>query len=496
MKVEFLDTTFRDGHQSNWGSGMPIGMMEAVAEDVAKSGFQVVEVPMMPLQFKKVVRDLREDPWEMAKMLAKKMPNVTKAFMGEPAIFPFEIINAPEEIVKLYYKSITQTGVLNRVQIMANIFGNVPELYPWYIPMCRSMGLQIALAISYALSPRHTDEYYAEKVRQQAAHKPDVIYLKDQGGLLTIDRIRTLMPIFLENSNGIPVELHSHCTTGLAEAVYMEAAKLGCPTFHTAIPPLGNGTAQPSVLSTAQNLKLMGNEVDLDLERIKSVSERLSSFAKQDGFPIGAPSPYDYSQYIYQIPGGVISNLSHQLKELRLQDRLDEVVKETVEVRKDLGYPVMITPYSQFVVSQAAINVATGERYKVVIDEIIQFAQGIFSEDSGFTWMDQNLKDKILDLPRAKQLATQKKVDVPLKKIREKFGGPNLSDEEFLLRYIMRGTTEIDTMREATKAGPWKTYSCRETPLFDLLKNLSNQPQITLFQVNSPQGSLVLQKAK
>jgi len=156
----------------------------------------------------------------------------------------------------------------------------------------------------------------------------------------------------------------------------------------------------------------------------------------------------------------------------------------------------MITPYSQFVVSQAAINVATGERYKVVIDEIIQFAQGIFSEDSGFTWMDQNLKDKILDLPRAKQLATQKKVDVPLKKIREKFGGPNLSDEEFLLRYIMRGTTEIDTMREATKAGPWKTYSCRETPLFDLLKNLSNQPQITLFQVNSPQGSLVLQKAK
>lgn len=496
MKVEFLDTTFRDGHQSNWGSGMPIGMMEAVAEDVAKSGFHVVEVPMMPLQFKKVVRDLKEDPWEMAKMLAKKMPNVTKAFMGEPAIFPFEIINAPEEIVKLYYKCITQTGVLNRVQIMANIFGNVPVLYPWYLPMCRSMGLEISLAISYALSPRHTDEYYAEKVRQQAAHKPDVIYLKDQGGLLTIDRIRTLIPIFLENSNGIPVELHSHCTTGLAEAVYMEAAKLGCPTFHTAIPPLGNGTAQPSVLNTARNFKLMGHEVDLDLERIKSVSERLTSFAKQDGFPIGAPSPYDYSQYIYQIPGGVISNLTHQLKELRLQDRLDEVVKETVEVRKDLGYPVMITPYSQFVVSQAAINVATGERYKVVIDEIIQFALGVFSEDSGYTWMDQNLKDKILSLPRAKQLAAQKKVDVPLKKIREQFGGPDLSDEEFLLRYIMRGTSEIDTMREATKAGPWKTYSCRKTPLLDLIKNLSNQPQITHFQVNSQQGSLVLQKAK
>lgn len=495
MKLQFLDTTFRDGHQSNWGSGMPIGMMEAVAEDVGKCGYQVVEVPMMPLQFKKVVRDLKEDPWEMAKMLAKKMPNVTKSFMGEPAIFPFEIINAPQEMVTLYYKCITQTGVLNRVQIMANIFGNVPELYPWYIPMCRSVGLQIALAISYAHSPRHTDEYYAEKVRQQAAHKPDVIYLKDQGGLLTIDRIKTLMPIFLENSNGIPVELHSHCTTGLAEAVYMEAAKLGCQTFHTAIPPLGNGTAQPSVLSAARNFKLMGHEVELDLERIQSVSEHLTRFAVQDGFPLGAPAPYDYSQYIYQIPGGVISNLTHQLKELRLENRLDEVIEETVQVRKDLGYPVMITPYSQFIVSQAAINVATGERFKVVIDEIIQFALGIYSEDSGYLWMDQNLKDKILNLPRAKQIAAQKKVDVPLKKIREQFGGPSLSDEEFLLRYIMKGTAEIDVMREATKTGPWKTYSCFDTPLLDLIKDLSNQPQITHVQVQTSSGSLVLQKA-
>lgn len=489
MELQFVDTTFRDGSQSLWAAGMRPGMMEVIAEDVDQSGFKVVEVPVMPLNFKKIVRDLKEDPWEMTKMLAEKMPNTTKSFMGEPAIFPFEIVGAPEAVVKLYYERIVATGVLNRVQIMANIFGNVDKLYPWYLPFLRSQNLEIALALSYTISPRHTDEYYAEKTRELAAMKPDVIYLKDQGGLLTVDRIRTLMPVILNNANGIPVELHSHCTTGMADLVYLEAMKLGVNTFHTGIPPLADGSGQPSVLRVAENAAYQGYQSNLDMERIQRASDRLMSMAKQDNMPIGAPLPYDYSQYIYQIPGGVISNLKHQLKELKLENRLDEVLEETVLVRKDLGYPVMITPYSQFVVSQAAINVATGERYKVIIDEIIQFSQGIFSEDSGYTWMDQNLKDKVLSLPRAKQLATVPDASTPLHKIREQFGGPDLSDEEFLLRYIMKGTKEIEEMR---KAGPPKKYFSATTPLVQLLENLSKQPDITHVQIQGHQGSLLL----
>lgn len=490
MELKFIDTTFRDGSQSLWGAGMRVGMMDAIAEDIDQSGYSVIEVPVMPLNFKKIARDLKEDPWEMVKMLAAKMPRTKKAFMGEPAIFPFDIINAPEPVVKLFYERIVATGVLNRVQIMGNIFGNVQELYPWYLPFLRSQGLEVVMALAYTVSPRHTDEYYEKKTQELVALKPDVIYLKDQGGLLTLDRIRTLMPIILKNSKGIPVELHSHCTTGLAEVVYMEALKLGCRTLHTAIPPLANGSGQPSILSTAQNAKLLGYTVNLDLERIRKASGRLTSMAKMDKMPLGAPLEYDYSQYIYQIPGGVISTLKHQLIALKLENRLDEVIEETIQVRKDLGYPVMITPYSQFMVSQSAINVATGERYKIVIDEIIQFALGVFSEDSGYTWMDQNLKDKILSLPRAKELASKKKVDLPLQKIREKFGGPDLSDEEFLLRYIMNGTQEIEAMRQA---GPYKRYSAT-TPLLDLLKDLSNKPKITYIQVGNRQSSLVLQK--
>ena len=489
MKIQYVDTTFRDGSQSLWAAGMRPGMMEAIAEDIDQAGFKVVEVPVMPLNFKKIVRDLQENPWEMVRMLAEKMPNTTKSFMGEPAIFPFEIVGAPQSVVKLYYERLVSMGVLNRVQVMANIFGNLDKLYPWYLPFLRSQNLEVALALSYTVSPRHTDEYYAQKTQEIVDMKPDVIYLKDQGGLLTVDRIRTLIPIIIENAKGIPIELHSHCTTGLAEIVYLEAAKLGIRTLHTGIPPLAEGSGQPSVLNTVQNASYLGYQSDLDMERIQRASDRLMSIAKQDKMPIGVPLSYDHSQYIYQIPGGVISNLKHQLKELKLEDRLDEVLEETVRVREDLGYPVMITPYSQFVVSQAAINVATGERYKVVIDELIQFALGTFSEDSGYTFMDQNLKDNILSLPRAKQMSTVPDGDISLNKIREQFGGPHLSDEEFLLRYIMKGTQEIEIMR---KAGASRKYFSASTPLFQLFENLSKQPNVTHVQIEGLRSSIIL----
>jgi oxaloacetate decarboxylase alpha subunit len=489
MAIQFVDTTFRDGSQSLWAAGMRPGMMEEIADHLDNSGFSVIEVPVMPLNFKKIVRDLKEDPWEMARMLAAKMPKTKKSFMGEPAIFPFEIVGAPEAVVKLYYQKLVEIGVLDRVQIMANIFGNVDELYPWYLPFLRSQGLEIALAISYTISPRHTDEYYAKKTQEIAKSKPNVIYLKDQGGLLTVDRIRTLLPIIIENANGIPVEVHSHCTTGLADLVYLEALQLGVKVLHTSVPPLAEGSGQPSVFNVARNAKHLGFDNNLDLERIQLASDRLHQMAKQDSMPIGAPISYDYSQYVYQIPGGVISNLKHQLAELNLQDRLEEVLEETIRVREDLGFPVMITPYSQFVVSQAAINIATGERYKVVIDELIQFSLGTFSEDSGYTWMNQNLKDKILALPRVKQLPSVPDGSVSLDKIREQFGASQLSDEEFLLRYIMKGKKEIEEMRNA---GPYRKYFSASTPLVQLLEKLSKQPTISHVQIQGRQGSLIL----
>ena len=492
MDVRLIDTTFRDGSQSLWASGMRTGMIEAVAAAMDQAGFDVIEVPVGGIYFKKFIRDLKENPWDMARMVARTMPNAVKSCMTPGVIHPFEA-PPPRSIVKLFYTRLVETGALNRAQSSSNTFGQIKGAFPWIIPLFRDLGLQVALALSYTISPRHTDEYYAQKTREILAFKPDSIYLKDQGGLLTVDRLRTLLPVIVQNANGVPVELHSHCTTGLAPLVYLEALKLGVQRLHTAIPPLANGSSQPSVFNVIKNVRLLGYSTKVDEKSLRLAEERLTAIAKLEKLPIGAPLEYDYAQYIHQVPGGVISNLVHQLAELRLQHRLDEVLEESVQVRRELGFPIMITPHSQFMVTQSAINVAVGERYKVVIDELILFAQGVYGEDSGYTWMDQNLKDKLLSMPRAKELAelaAQQHRDIPLADIREKLGGPGVSDEEFLLRYIMKGAEEIEAMHAA---GRPKQYFNTAIPLLTLIQELGKHRQVRYIRVQRGSDSLVVQ---
>ncbi|WP_161142710.1 biotin carboxyl carrier protein [Propylenella binzhouense] len=487
MNVDFIDTTFRDGHQSLWAFGMRSGMMEAVAEDMDNAGFKAIEVPILGIFIKKCIRDLKEDYWELARVLARKMPRTPKVGLGGAFILPFEL-GTPRSVIELYYRHLAELGVVDRMQVTCNTLDQIKRALPWIVPMLRGVGLEVVLALSYTISPRHTDAYYAETTRRLLPFKPDAIYLKDQGGLLTVDRARTLLPTIVANADGIPVELHSHCTTGQAEMVYLEAMRLGISTLHTAVPPLANGPSQPSVLNVARNARILGYSTSVDDALLQSVSERLTAFARADGMPIGAPLEHDAAQYVHQVPGGVISNLKYQLAELGIQDRLDEVLEECVQVRKDLGYPIMITPLSQYVVTQAAINVAKGERYKLVIDEVLLHALGVFGEDSGYTWMDQDLRDRFLSLPRAEELKKRPNMDVPLEDIREKLGGPDLSDEELLLRYVMKGDQEIRAMRAA---GPPRRYHAG-LPLAGLVEELGKHKGVRYVQVQRGGDQLVV----
>ena len=489
MEARFIDTTFRDGSQSLWASGMRPGMMESVAEAMNGAGYDVIEVPVGGNYVKKCVRDLKEDPWEMARMLARKMPDVTKSTMAGNYILALDPL-VPRSMIEFYYAHLVGIGVLNRAQMSSNTFDQTTRAFPWIIPAFRKLGLQIVLALSYTISPRHTDEYYAQKTREIVAFKPDAIYLKDQGGLLTVDRARTLLPAIVKNANGVPVELHSHCTTGLAPLVYLEALQLGVYRLHTGVPPLANGSAQPSIFNVAENARLTGYSPRIDLAVLRPVSEQLTAIAKLEKLPIGAPLEYDHGQYVHQVPGGVISNLRHQLAELRILDRLDEVLEETVRVRQDFGYPIMITPHSQFVVTQAAINVATGERYRHVIDDLILLAMGAYGEDSGYPWMDQNLRDRLLGTNRASELTAREQPEVSLKDLREKLGGPGISDEEFLLRYIMKGGQEIQAMRAA---GPPKQYFTAGMPLLSLIQELAKHRSVRYVQVARGSNSIIVQ---
>jgi oxaloacetate decarboxylase alpha subunit len=272
---------------------------------------------------------------------------------------------------------------------------------------------------------------------------------------------------------------------------YLEAVGLGVHTLHTAVPPLANGSSQPSIFNVANNLLLMGHAPHIDLGILAPVSERLTAIARMEGLPIGAPLEYDYAQTLHQIPGGVISNLVHQLAELRIQHRLDEVLEEVIVMQKELGYPIMITPYSQFVVTQAAINVATGERYKSIIDPIYLFAMGTYGEDSGYMWMDQNLKDRVLASPRARELANRPPVDQTMQQIQQNFGATGLSDEEFLLRYIMLGDEDLRAMRAA---GPPKQFFNADMPLLTLLKEMDKQKHVRHIHLQRSGETLTLHR--
>ena len=471
-EIRFVDQTLRDGNQSLWALSMSTSMMLPVAERINRAGFKAVDLTA-PAHFKSIVRDVREDPWERIRLIAAKMPDTALAIMQQCSITGFGIV--PKCMAKLWSQRLAANGI-RRVHLMeaSNDFGlRVPD----YVRFATDAGMHLALCITYSISPRHTDAYFAQKTRDAVALKVPTIVLKDPGGLLTPERIKILMPVILKNAGKTPVELHSHCTTGLAPLVYLEAVKRGVRTLHTAIPPLANGSAQPSVLNIADNLRHLGYAPRVDQPEVARVSEHLYYVAKREGRPIGAPVEYEEYQYVHQIPGGVISNLKRQLTQLKLIDRLPQVIEECIQVRKDFGYPIMVTPFSQYIATQAAINVVLGERYKQVVDDMIYYALGFWGKDAADR-IDRDVMDKIMRLPRSKELANWEPPEPTLEQMRDQYGGASVSDDELLLRYIIGSDDDIKNMRAA---GPIRhdKYVGAATPLRTLIEELLKRKDLS-----------------
>jgi oxaloacetate decarboxylase (Na+ extruding) subunit alpha len=485
--VTFIDTTFRDGQQSLWAEGMTTGMMLPVASQMDRAGFTSMEL-IASSHFLKCVRELREDPWERIRLLSKRITRTPLVLMTHYSIGAFDL--TPFSILKIYFERLKANGI-RRVQLM-DPANDLSFRVHHCVKFAKEVGLEVALGLVFSISPKHTDEHYARKVRDAAALKVDTIYLKDSGGLLTPERVRTLIPLFLQNSDGIPVALHSHCTTGLAPLVYLDAVKLGVSTLCTAIPPLANGPSQPSVFNIVSNLKYLGYTPRIDEEAVKPVADHFARIARREGLPIGKPLEYDAYQYVHQVPGGVISNLKHQLSKLRMEERLEEVLAEAVQVRKDLGYPIMVTPFSQYVVSQASINVMLGERYKQVLDEIIQYTLGHWGKESSDA-VDPDIRDRILHFSRARELSVTEPPQPAIEEVRQQLGGTGVSDEELLLRYIVREESEIEAMRAA---GPIKEYQDKVRPLIFLLQELLKQNALDDISIQREGLSVSLKREK
>jgi oxaloacetate decarboxylase (Na+ extruding) subunit alpha len=480
--IKFVDTTIRDGQQSLWAENMTTGMMLPVAETMDRAGFDAIEL-ISSSHLKKCVRELKEDPWARVKLMRQRITR-TPLRLNAGRFSAFDL--TPRSMYRLFMERMATNGI-REARISEE--WNELEGWTWKTQVARDVGINPVPNIIYSVSPKHTDEYFAQRTRDAASLKVNRLCLKDPGGLLTPERTKTLVPIMFQNANGIEIELHTHCTTGLGPLCCLEAVKLGIKIVNTALPPLADGSSNPSLFNVAKNLRALGYKTLINEDLLRPVSNHFTYIAKREGFPIGAPVEYDYSQYQHQIPGGMISNLRHQLRKVGMEQKIDQALEETMQVRAELGYPIMVTPLSQFVGSQAAINVIVGERYKEVTDQIIQYALGYWGRE-GADLLDRNVKAKILDRPRAREWAQRQPPEPTVQELRKKMNAEGVSDEEFLLRWNLN-IDEIETMRAA---GAPKEYITVRQPLVSLIDALSKRSDYRQIVIQKGETVISLQR--
>jgi oxaloacetate decarboxylase alpha subunit len=486
-EIGFVDCTIRDGPQSLWANRMTAAEMLSIAPTIDRAGYKRVEGPNLNA-FIVYLRFLRENPWEKIRLLVKAMPNTTvQGSMRTTGCWGFNI--QPDSLIDLYvgrciaygYKSFLIFDALHDFSKSAKIR-----------KILKSEGCKVELALVYSLSPVHTDKYYARLAAELAQMDDvDIVRLKDSIGLLTPDRVRTLVPIIRKNLGGKPLEIHSHCTTGLAPLCYLEAIKLGVETVQTSISPLANGNSNPSTENIIKNIRLLGYTSTLDDKVLETIAAHFRYVAKREGKPIGRPFEYDLSLYEHQIPGGMRSNLESQLELRGELNRLEEVLEEVALIRKEMGYPVMITPLSQIMGTQAALNVITGERYKVIIEELYQYALGFFGKIP--VPIEQNIMDKIFSTPRGKEYLKWEPPQPSIAEIRKQVGG-QLSDDELLLQLML---PEENIKNFLATVPPLKTdypSPALEKPVMVLVRDLARRANLAYINVQKKDFSLTMQK--
>ena len=481
-EIRFADTTIRDGNTSVWAQAMRTGMMLAVAPDLDRAGFTSIE--LMYGQPKKIVRELKEDPWERIRLVRQRITETPLRTIVGP--FPaFEY--SPPILQGLKMQCEARAGI--RQARISHDWNQAAE-WAWRMQAARDAGLDPIVNVIYSDSPRHTDAYYTERARELAALRPWKMCLKDPGGLLTPERVRRLAPIVLAAAGDIPVELHSHCTTGLGPLNAIEAVKCGIPTVNVGIPPLADGAGLPNIFNMAANLRALGYEPVFDEEAARAVSAKLTAIARQEGLPIGRPVEYDVGQYQHQVPGGMLNNLRHQLKLVGMGDRYEQVLEECARVREEWGWPIMVTPLSQFVGSQAAINVITGDRYAQVTDQTIMYALGYWGGQEALDVMAPDVRDKILARPRAREIMATPPREPTYDELRARFAAPGVSDEEMLLR-MEASDDEIAAMRAAP---PVRVYEPLDAtaPLATLVEQLTKRADRGYVHIQKGDFSLTL----
>ena len=375
--VQIMETALRDATQSLTATRLPFDVYEPILDKMDKAGYYSVEC-WGGATFDVCLRYLNEDPWERLKKLRKKLPNSKlQMLLRGQNILGYK--HYPDDVVRKFVEYSVKDGIdiiriFDALNDITNMKVAIEETNKW--------GALASGTISYTTSPVHTLENYVKMVKELKEMGVGSICIKDMAGIMGPQEAYDLVSA-IKDAVDLPIDLHTHSTTGLAFMTYLKAVEAGVDVIDTAISPFSGGTSQPATETMAYALKQLGYAVTTDDKILKEIADFFKPIRDgyiADGTLMPKSLTTDTQCLTYQVPGGMLSNLLSQLKMMNALDRFDEALVETPKVRKDLGYPPLVTPTSQMVGVQAVQNVLAGERYKNVSKEIVAYCRGEYGK--------------------------------------------------------------------------------------------------------------------
>ncbi len=372
-KIGITDTTLRDGHQSLWATRLSTPEMLPIAKKIDNIGYHSVEV-WGGASFDSCLRFLNEDPWERLSILRKAMPNTRfqALFRGQNLV---GYKHYPDDVVEAFVKKAVDMGIdIIRVFDALNDTRNTESTFR---AARKKKNVHIQAAVSYTISPIHSNDYFVGVAKRFAELGADSICLKDMAGLLAPGDAFSLITDIKKAVN-LPIQLHSHYVSGMAAMSYYKAIEAGADVIDTAISPLAMTSSQPATETMVYALQGQ-YDTGIDIDALLEIAEYFQQLAPKF-MNMSMQNRIDTEVLSHQVPGGMISNLYSQLEQQKAAHRLHDVLTELPKVREDFGYPPLVTPTSQILGTQAVLNVLIGQRYKVVPAEVKAYIKGLYGK--------------------------------------------------------------------------------------------------------------------
>ncbi|MGN1089354.1 MAG: oxaloacetate decarboxylase subunit alpha [Huintestinicola sp.] len=430
-KVKITETVLRDAHQSLIATRMSLDEMLPIMQEMDKIGYYSAEV-WGGATFDSCIRFLDEDPWERLRIIRKNMPNtkLQMLFRGQNML---GYRHYADDVLRYFVQKTVANGMdIIRIFDALNDIRNLETA----ISAAKEEGAHAQVAMSFTLGDVFTDEYYVNYAKQCESMGADSICIKDMAALITPYRAASLTKALKENIS-IPVQLHTHYTSGLASMCLLKAVENGCDMVDTAMSPLANGTSHTPTESMVAALQGTEYDTGLDLVKLADIREYFMKLREKyikNGLLDPKMLAVDANALIYQVPGGMLSNLLSQLKQAGKEDKLEEVLREVPKVRADAGNIPLVTPSSQIVGSQAVFNVLKGERYAMVTKEFKDVVAGKYGKTP--TPIDPEFRKSILKGEEAIDCRPADLLEPELDKLREECA-EWLEQEEDVLTYAM-----------------------------------------------------------